>query len=82
MVLSANLQRCYMLIADQQREHYSADVVAVAVTCCCAVVVTAVVVIAAAEPEHEKDNDNPAAVTAIAKVKSTVHKDFSFNDVF
>ncbi len=56
----------------------SANAVAVAVTVGCAVVGAAVVVIAAAEPEHEKNDDNPAAVTAIAKVKSTVHKDISF----
>lgn len=62
---------------------FSANVVAAAVTVVGAVVGTAVVVIAAAaEPEHKKDNDNPAAVTAIAKIKSTVHRDFSFNNVF
>ena len=62
---------------------FSANVVAAAVTVVGAVVVAAVVVIAAAaEPEHKKDNDNPAAVAAIAKIKTTVHRDFSFNNVF
>ena len=71
-----------MFVADWQMGQYSANAVAVAVAVGCAVVGAAVVVIGAAEPEHEKDDDNPAAVTAIAKVKSTVHKDISFNNVF
>ncbi len=59
-----------------------ANVVAAAVTVVVIVVIVATAATAAAvaaeEPEYEKDDDNPAAVTAIANIKSTVHKDISF----
>ena len=61
---------------------FCCQLLANAVAAAFAVVVIAVVA-AAAEPEYEKDDDNPAAVIAIAKIKSTVHKDISFKyDVF